>query len=134
MSKFYAQSGSRSIVITAENACEAAHKLVDHVMGDHVWIYGDASICEEDRRAHLAMEALLTMDSEVRVSIRGQGRSEAGLFDIAELINDWHRLMTGISKMFGQAIEAQSVVDHSVDPFLQIVVDRSADPFLPSKS
>ncbi|WP_146535848.1 hypothetical protein [Rubripirellula reticaptiva] len=104
MSKFYAQSGTRSIVIAAENAFEAATKLVDHVMGDHIWIYSDMELCENDRRAHLTMEALLTMDSQIKISTRGEGRSDAGSFDVAELINDWHRLMTGLSVMFGQAV------------------------------
>ncbi|QDT06801.1 hypothetical protein K227x_52170 [Rubripirellula lacrimiformis] len=104
MSKFYAQSGSRSIVITAENAREAATQLVDHVLGDHVWIYGDDSLSQSDRRAHLAMETLLTLDHQVSVSLRGAGRDDAGNFDIAELVNDWHRLMTSVSRMYGQSV------------------------------
>ncbi|TWU56622.1 hypothetical protein Poly51_25380 [Rubripirellula tenax] len=104
MPKFYAQSGSRSIIISAENAFEAATKLVDHVMDVHVWIYGEPTLSEDDRRAHLAIESLLTMDTEINVSIRGEGRSDAGTFQVADLVHDWHRLMTATAIMFGQMV------------------------------
>lgn len=100
MPKFYAAAGNRSIVIVAENAADAADKFIDHVLGDHVWIYGDETLCEADRRAHLAMETWLTLDIQVMVSQRGTGRNDAGTFDSAELVDAWHKLMTGISRMF----------------------------------
>lgn len=100
MTKYYAAAGQRSIVVTAENAVDAADKFIDHVLGDHVWIYGDESICQSDRRAHLAMETWLTLDSQVVISQRGAGRDDAGTFDTAELVETWHQLMTGVARMF----------------------------------
>jgi hypothetical protein len=104
MSKFYAAAGNRSLVIAAENAAEAATKFIDHVLGDHVWIYDEPTMTEADRRAHLAIEAWLKMDAVVVISELGAGRDDAGRFDTAELVDAWHRLMVATAKMFSQTV------------------------------
>ncbi len=109
MSKFYAQSGSRSIIIIADDAVDAASKLVDQVLGDHVWIYGDETLSEGDRRAHIAVQSLLSLGSEINVSVRGESRSDAGVFSVAEIVNDWHRMMTGLSRIFGEISSVDSM-------------------------
>jgi hypothetical protein len=100
MSKFYVACGSFSLIITAETAEHAAMRLIDEVMAAHVWIYDDADLSEQDRRDHLILEALLHLGSSVAVSQRGIGRSDAGLFEVPELLEQWHRLMTGLSRLF----------------------------------
>jgi hypothetical protein len=100
MSKFYVACGSFSLIITAETAEQAAMRLIDEVMAAHVWIYDDAELSEQDRRDHLILEALLHLGSSVAVSQRGIGRCDAGAFEVPELIEQWHRLMTGLSRLF----------------------------------
>jgi hypothetical protein len=100
MSKFYVVCGSQSLIITAPTAEHAAMRLMDEVMAAHVWIYDDAELSELDRRDHLVLEALLHLGSCVHVSERGLGHSDVGKFGVPELIEQWHRLMTGISRLF----------------------------------
>ena len=100
MSKFYATCGSHSLIITAPTAEHAAMRLIDEVMAAHVWIYDDADLSEQDRRDHLILEALLHLSSSVTISQQGLGRSDAGQFEVPELLEQWHRLMTGISRLF----------------------------------
>lgn len=100
MSKFYVACGSYSLIITAETAEHAAMRLIDEVMAAHVWIYDDAGLTEQDRRDHLILEALLHLGSSVAVSQRGIGRCDAGSFEVPELLEQWHRLMTGLSRLF----------------------------------
>ncbi len=100
MSKFYATCGSHSLVITAPNAQHAAMRLMDEVLGAHIWIYEDSSLSEQQRRDHLVLEALLHLAPEVAVSEIGIQRNEAGEFGVPELLEDWHRLMTAVSRLF----------------------------------
>ncbi len=100
MSKFYVVCGSQSIVIAAPSAQHAAMRLIDEAMAAHVWIYDDADLSEQDRRDHLVLEALLHLGSSVAVSEQGLGHGEAGKFEVPELLEQWHRLMTGISRLF----------------------------------
>ncbi|MGV3483397.1 MAG: hypothetical protein ACO1RT_03135 [Planctomycetaceae bacterium] len=100
MSKFYVVCGSQSLVMNAPTAEHAAMRLLDEVMAAHVWIYDDADLTDQDRRDHLVLEALLHLGSSVDVSERGLGHSEAGRFEVPELLEQWHRLMTGISRLF----------------------------------
>jgi hypothetical protein len=100
MSKFYVVCGSQSLVVTAPTAQHAAMRLMDEAMAAHVWIYDDADLSEQDRRDHLVLEALLHLGSSIEVSERGVGHCDAGKFGVPELLEQWHRLMTGISRLF----------------------------------
>jgi hypothetical protein len=100
MSKYYATCGSHSLVVTAPNAEQAAMRLMDEVLGSHIWIYDDSSLSEQQRRDHLVLEALLHLAPEVAVSEIGIHRNEAGEFGVPELLEDWHRLMTAVSRLF----------------------------------
>jgi hypothetical protein len=100
MSKFYATCGSQCLIITAPTAEHAAMRLIDEAMGSHMWIYDDADLSEQDRRDHLILEALLHLGTSVKISERGFNRSEAGEFEVPEMLEQWHRLMTGISRLF----------------------------------
>lgn len=117
MSKFYVVCGSQSLVITAPTAQHAAMRLMDEVMAAHVWIYDDADLSEHDRRDHLVLEALLHLGSSVDVSERGVGRCDAGKFEVPELLEQWHRLMTGISRLFVAAgLVPRRVLPGSIEP------------------
>ncbi len=125
MSKFYAHCGSQSLVVTALTARHAALKLLDQTLAAHVWIYEDRSLCEQDRRDHLTLEALLHLESSIAVSERGCGRSEAGCFEVPELLEEWHRLMVGISRLLSDSgLDTERVL-----PKLQS--DPSRQPKLP---
>ncbi len=99
MAKYYATCGSQTLTITAPNAQFAAMRLIDEALATHIWIYEDAQLSEQDRRDHLVLEALLHLGSSVQVSELGVGRDDAGEFGVPELIDEWHRLMTGLSQM-----------------------------------
>ncbi len=100
MAKFYVTCGSVQWVVDAESARQAAVRLMDELMGEHVWIYDDADLSEQDRRDHLVLEALLHLGNEVWVSERGINRCEAGVFGVPELLEEWDRLMTAVSRLF----------------------------------
>ncbi len=111
MSKFYATCGSHALVVTALTARHAALKLLDQTLAVHVWIYEDVTLSEQDRRDHLVLEALMHLESSVSVSERGLGRSEAGRFEVPELLEEWHRLMVGISRLLtASGLDTQRVL------------------------
>lgn len=99
MAKFYATCGSQTLTISAPTAQFAAMRLIDEAMAAHVWIYDDNDLSEQVRRDHLVLEALLHLDATVRVSQRGLGRDDAGEFGVPEILDEWHRLMMGLSQM-----------------------------------
>ena len=116
MSKFYVVCGSQSLVITAPTAEHAAMRLLDEALAAHVWIYDDSDLSEQDRRDHLVLEALLHLGSAVVVSERGLGHCDAGRFEVPELLEQWHRLMTGISRLFVAAgLAPRRVLPESIE-------------------
>jgi hypothetical protein len=100
MPKFYVACGSVEWIVEAESARQAAMRLMDEVLGSHIWIYDDAALSEQDRRDHLVIETLLHLGTEVRVSQRGSQRCDAGVFGVPELLDDWDRMMTAVSRLF----------------------------------
>ncbi len=124
MSKYYVECGSQSLVTTASCAQHAAMRLIDEAFGTHVWIYEDEQLTEQERRDHLVLEALLHLGTSVSVSERGHGRTDAGTFEVPELIDQWHKLMTGLSKMFSDVGLAHRRV-------LPEFTDDCSDPKLP---
>lgn len=116
MAKFYATCGSQSLTLTAPTAQFAAMRLIDEALSAHVWIYDDASISESDRRDHVVLEALLHLGPTIRVSQRGLGRSEAGEFGVPELLDQWHRLMTGLTAMtLAVGLQGRRLLPNQVD-------------------
>ncbi|QDS87488.1 hypothetical protein EC9_16670 [Rosistilla ulvae] len=119
MAKFYVSCGSQTLIISAPTAEFAAMRLMDEAMAAHAWIYDDADLSEQDRRDHLSLEALLHLSSTVRVSECGLGRSDAGQFEVPMLLDQWHRLMTGVSRLFVSAgLEPRRVLPANLENVL----------------
>jgi len=102
MSKFYVTCGSKSLVVSADSAETAAMRLIDATLAEHTWIYSDSELREQDRRDHVALEALLNLGTTVLVSERGIGRSDALEMGVPELLEQWHQLMTALSRLFAK--------------------------------
>lgn len=103
MSKYYVQCGRRSVIVQAVDSEAAAMHLLDIAMQAQVWIYDDAGLSDGDRHAHLAIEALLTLAPEIRVSEQGLGRADAGTYGTPEILLLWHQTMVGLSRLFRSA-------------------------------
>lgn len=117
MAKYYASCGSQTLTMTADSAQFAAMRLIDEAMAAHVWIYDDADLSEQDRRDHLVLEALLHLAPAVSVSQRGLGRNDAGEIGVPELIEQWHRLMAGLTVMsISVGLSNRRVLPPSIEP------------------
>lgn len=103
MAKYYVQCGPRSVVVEAIDSEAAAMHLMDMTMQAHAWIYDDADLSDEDRHAHLAVEALLTLAPEIRVSEQGLHRADAISHGTPEILLLWHQTMSGLSRLFRSA-------------------------------
>ncbi|TWT64649.1 hypothetical protein [Allorhodopirellula solitaria] len=103
MAKYYVQCGNRSVVVEAMDSQAAAMHLMDLVMKPHGWIYDDADLSDGDRHAHLAIEALLTLAPEIRVSEQGLDRGDATPLGTPEILLLWHQTMSGLSRLFRSA-------------------------------
>lgn len=98
--KFYVCCGCHQWVVSTDSAESAAMQLIDQLLATHAWIYDDPQLSPQQRRDHLVLESLLHLASEVQVSQRGFGRSDAGRFGVADLLDRWDRLMTAVSRLF----------------------------------
>lgn len=78
-------------------------RLIDEALSPHLWIYSDNDLTEQQRRDHLVLEALLHLGATVAVSERGLNRDDAGEFGVPELLDEWHKLMTGLSRLLDAA-------------------------------
>ncbi len=103
MAKYYVQCGTRSVIVEAIDTEAAAMHLLDLAMQAHVWIYDDADLSDGDRHAHLAIEALLNLAPEIRVSEQGVNRADASHLGTPEILLLWHQTMSGLSRLFRSA-------------------------------
>jgi len=102
MSKYYVTCGAKCLIVNAESAETAAMRLIDLAMAEHTWIYNDAGLREQDRRDHIALEALLNLGTRVLVSERGTGRNDALEVGAPEQVEQWHQLMTALSRLLAK--------------------------------
>lgn len=117
MPKFYVTCASQTLLIEAATARQAAMRLMDEIMGVHIWIYDDNGLTETQRRDHLVLEALLHLSSTVSVSEQGFQKNEAGLFGVPELLDEWHRLMTSIARvMVAAGLDGKRALPSSSQP------------------
>ncbi len=100
MSKFYVQCGPIQAILEADSVEQAALSGLDRTLQNHLWIYDDPGLSEQDRRNHLMLEALLHLEPVVRISEQGFNRIDAHLVGTPETIDNWHRLMVGMNRLF----------------------------------
>lgn len=68
MPKFYVTSGQFREIVTAEDGEGAASAALDRFLQPHAWVMDAAELSDSDRRAHFAVETLMHLDAELRVS------------------------------------------------------------------
>lgn len=100
MPKYYVQCGPVSIVLTASCAESAALAALDRSLQEHVWIYDDAGLSNHDRRTHLMLESLLHLAPTIRISEKGFQSQDYFELGTPETIDQWHRLMEGMNRLF----------------------------------
>lgn len=103
MPKFYVQCGPIQTILLADSADHAASCALDPTLQNHLWIYDDKGLCQQDQRDHLMLEALMHLNPTIRVSEQGFDRDDAWLFGTPETIDAWHRLMVGMNRLFVSA-------------------------------
>ena len=100
MSKYYVQCGPIEVVLAADSVEQAAMAALDRTLQTHLWIYDDPGLTDSDRRGHLMLEALFHLDPMIRVSEQGFNRADAMEVGTPDTVDQWHRLMTGINRLF----------------------------------
>lgn len=99
MPKYYVKSGNMRHVLTACDAEGAAVTALDHFLEPHSWVFDDATLSEREKRAHLAIETLLTLDATLSVSQIGFGnKTDRMQFLTADLLDSHIRLATALRR------------------------------------
>ena len=101
--KFYVQCGPVQMILTAESARCAALSALGRSLNQHLWIYDDTGLTDQNRRDHLMLEALLHLDPSVKISEQGFDRDDALHLGTPEIVAQWHELMTGMNRLFAAA-------------------------------
>jgi hypothetical protein len=100
MAKFYVQCGSIEVVLTADSVEQAALSALDRSLAQHLWIYDDQGLTDEERRLHLMLEALLHLSPTVKISEQGFDRDDVFHVGTPETVDHWHKLMVGMNRLF----------------------------------
>ena len=100
MAKYYVQCGPIETILLADSVEQAALSALDNTLQNHVWIYDDPGLSKQDCRDHLMLEALCHLAPAIRVSEKGFDRSDAHSVGTPETVDQWHRLMVGMSQLF----------------------------------
>jgi len=100
MSKYYVQCGPIRAIVVSNSPEQACLEALDESLQNHLWIYDDPDLSSGDCRNHLMLEALVHLDPSIRVSEQGFDRSDSRLCGTPEIIDRWHRLMTGMNRLF----------------------------------
>lgn len=101
--KFYVQCGPIEVILLADSHELAALAALDRMLQSHLWIYDDEGLSDPQRRDHLMIEALLHLASTVRVTKRGFHRGDARFLGTPEVVDRWHKLVVGMSRLFRSA-------------------------------
>ena len=109
MAKYYVQCGWTRLVLDSDSPESAALAVMDRILTPHLWIYDDPDLSESDCQAHLMLEALMHLPTEIRVSERGFDSDAAESIPVPETIQSWHALMVGMRRLFSQAGLKRSV-------------------------
>ncbi len=100
MPKYYVQCGPIQTVLLADSTEHAALSALDATLQNHLWIYDDPGLSQQDQHDHLMLEALMHLDATVRISERGFDRLDAFLIGTPETVESWHALMIGMNRLF----------------------------------
>lgn len=100
MAKFYVQCGSIEVVLNADSGEQAALSSLDRSLQQHLWIYDDEGLSEEDCRMHLMLESLMHLAPTIKVSEQGFDRQDAFQVGTPETVEHWHKLMVGMNRLF----------------------------------
>ena len=111
MAKFYVQCGNIEVILTAETVEQAALSALDRSLQSHLWIYDDAGLSEADCHMHLMLEALMHLAPSIRISEQGFDRNDADQIGTPETVEQWHKLMVGMNRLFIAAGLAPRVPD-----------------------
>ena len=112
MAKFYVTSGQIRECLSADDAEGAALEALDRFLQPSAWVFEDERMSDADRRAHLALESLLKLAPEFRVSQRGFAEgvpgelSDAVHFPTADLCDTHFRFAVALRRFvasFGYA-------------------------------
>lgn len=120
MPKFYVQCGSIETILSSDSFESAALAALDRTLQAHLWIYDDADLDDQTRHDHLMLEALLHLEPTIRISERGWNRSDAIAIGTPETVDQWHRLMVGMNRLFASAgllpRSMAEVAGYSIEP------------------
>ena len=100
MSKYYVQCGPIRTLVVSASMEQASLEALDESLQNHLWIYDDPGLSNADCRNHLMLEALVHLDPSICVSEQGFDRPDSSIFGTPEVIDRWHRLMTGMNRLF----------------------------------
>lgn len=100
MSKYYVQCGPLEVILSASSVDQAAMAALDRTLQTHLWIYDDRGLSDLNRRDHLMLEALFHLEPVIRISEQGFDRRDAIQIGTPETVDRWHRLMTGMNRLF----------------------------------
>jgi hypothetical protein len=98
MAKYYVQSGSHQMVMIAADPQAAALWLIHRALHEILPAYDDTSLTEDERCEIAVMQGLLKLNNTVAINERGFDRADSQQFDVLEIINIWHRLMSALLK------------------------------------
>ena len=100
MPKYYVQCGPIQTILLADSVDHAATCALDSTLQNHLWIYDDPGLSEQNQHDHLMLEALMHLDATVRISERGFDRPDAFVVGTPEAVESWHALMVGMNRLF----------------------------------
>jgi hypothetical protein len=100
MPKYYVQCGPIQTILLADSVDHAALCALDSTLQNHLWIYDDPGLSDQNQHDHLMLEALLHLEATVRISERGFDRLDAQLVGTPETVENWHALMVGMNRLF----------------------------------
>ena len=96
MAKYYVQSGRRRLVVSAIDPQAAALWLVHRTLDDLIPKWDESQWTEEMLCEAAFLCGLSRLGNTVQVSERGFGRQDSGVWELLELVDSWHQLMTAL--------------------------------------
>jgi hypothetical protein len=99
MAKYYIQSGTVKMVVSADDHEKAALWTVHKTMQQIVPVYDDLEMSAQEKGDVALVQGVMVLGDKVSVSEQGFDREDALKLDTFELVTHWHKLMVALARL-----------------------------------
>ena len=99
MAKYYVQSGTLKLVVTAADERRAALWAVHRAMNQILPMEDEMDLIPEEKSTDIEAIGAMVLGDSIRLSERGFDRTDGVQYTTFDVVSEWNQLMTVLAKI-----------------------------------